>query len=160
MKKNVSIHTGGRPALNNITFLPYVPGLLPTRPAPAPGETLVLKVLGAPPVKSKRQSIRNQRHPLHPSFITLRREATRAMAGRAWYFGPVGLGLTVFGPNALNRWALNDYVGGIMDTLDGSSGETYTYLPIVFEDDCQVCDIEARWVRNPKDSYRLRVTFK
>jgi len=82
------------------------------------------------------------------------------MAGRAWYFGPVGLRLIVFGPTSLDRWRLNDYLGGIADTLDGSSGQTFTYLPIVFEDDCQVCDAQTKWVKSSKDSYRLKVTFK
>jgi hypothetical protein len=141
-------------------FLPYDPGPLPTRPAPAPGETLLLEVSGVPPLKTARQSIRNQAHPLHPSFVTLRKAATRAMAGRAWYFGPVRLHLTVFGPSSLDRWRLNDYLGGIADTLDGSSGRTFTYLPIVFEDDCQVCDVRTRWVKSSKDSYRIQVTFR
>jgi hypothetical protein len=82
------------------------------------------------------------------------------MAGRAWYLGGVGLRLTVFGPGALDRWSLNDYLGGIMDTLDGSSGRTFTYLPIVFEDDSQVCGVWTRWVKRSKESYRLKITFK
>jgi hypothetical protein len=140
--------------------LSYDPGSLPTRPAPAAGESLLLDVPGVPPVKTMRQSIRNKQHPLHLSFITLRKAATRAMAGRAWSFRPVGLHLTVFGPSSLDRWRLNDYLGGIMDTLDGSSGRTFTYLPIVFEDDCQVCDSRIRWVKSAKEWYRLRITFK
>jgi hypothetical protein len=141
-------------------FLPYDPGLLPTRPAPRPGETLLLEVPGVPPVKTRRQSIRNQGHPQHSSFITLRRAAIRAMGGRAWYFGPVRVRLTVFGPSSLDRWSLILYLGGIMDTLDGSSGRTFTYLPIVFEDDCQVRDSQTRWVKSSESSYRLKVTFK
>ncbi len=94
-------------------FLPYDPGWLPTRPAPSRGETLLLEVLGLPPIKTVRQSIRNRRHPQHSLFVTLRNAATRAMAGRAWYFGPVGLHLTIFRPRHLDRWSLNDYVSGI-----------------------------------------------
>jgi hypothetical protein len=82
------------------------------------------------------------------------------MAGRAWYFGPVGLRLTVFGPASADRWSLNEYLGGIMDTLDGSSGQTFTYLPIVFEDDCQVADARAEWIESRQTSYRLEVIFK
>ena len=141
-------------------FLPYDPGLLPTRPAPAPGETLLLGVPGVPPIKTVGQSLRNQGHPQYSWFVILREAATRAMAGRAWYFGPVGLYLTIFGPSSLDRWSLNDYLGGIMDTLDGSSGQTFTYLPIVFEDDCQVCACQARWIESSESSYRLEVTFK
>jgi hypothetical protein len=141
-------------------FLPYDPGSFPRRPAPAAGESLVLEVPGEPPVKTRRQSIRNKRHPQHRSFVALRQAAIRAMAGRAWYFGPVKLCLTVFGRSSLDGWRLIDYLGGIMDTLDGSSGRTFTYLPIVFEDDCQVCETRTKWVRSSKESYRLRVTFK
>lgn len=141
-------------------FLPYDPGLLPTRVAPAQGETLVIEIPGLPPIKTFSQSIRNQKHPQHPRFVTLREAATEAMAGRAWYLGPVGLDLTVFGPGCLDRWNLNDYVGGIMDTLDGSSGQTFTYLPIVFEDDCQVCRLKARWLERSETSYRVQVLFK
>jgi len=141
-------------------FLRYDPGLLPTRPAPRPGETLLLEVPGVPPIKTRRQSIRNQGHPQHSSFITLRKAALTAMAGRAWYLGPVGLGLTVFGPRSLDRWSLVEYLGGIMDTLDGSSGPTFTYLPIIFEDDCQVCESRTRWVKNSESSYRLKLVFK
>lgn len=141
-------------------FLPYDPGLLPTRSAPSSGETLLIEVPGLPPIKTVRQSIRNQRHPQHSLFVALRNAATRAMAGRAWYFGPVELHLTIFRPRHLDRWSLNDYLSGIMDTLDGSSGPTFTYLPIIFEDDCQVCECQARWAKSPKTSYRLTVTFK
>ena len=141
-------------------FLPYNPGLLPTRPAPKSGEELVLTLPGAPPVKTVRQSIRNRLHPRYSSFVALRTAATMAMAGRAWYFGPVALDLTVYGPHALDRWGLIDYVGGIADTLDGSSGQTFTYLPIIFEDDCQVCECKSKWVRTSGESYRLKLMFE
>jgi hypothetical protein len=47
-----------------------------------------------------------------------------------------------------------------MDTLDGSSGQTFTYLPIVFQDDCQVREAQASWVKGPEHSYRIEITFK
>jgi len=47
-----------------------------------------------------------------------------------------------FAPGFEKGKGLVDYVGGIEDTLDGSHGFTFTYLPIVFQDDCQVCRIE------------------
>jgi hypothetical protein len=140
--------------------LPYDPGLLPTRPGPKPGQTLLLEVRGLPPVKTARQSIRNQKHPQYPSFVRLRKVAAISMAGRAWYFGPVGLRLTLFGPSRIERWSLNDYLGGVTDTLDGSSGQTFTYLPIVFQDDSQICEAQARWVKGPEHSYRIEITFK
>ena len=141
-------------------FLSYDPGSLPKRPAPAAGETLLIEISGVPPIKSRRQSIRNKMHPQYPCFMTLRRAATKAMAGRAWYFGPVALDLTVCGPLLLDRWNLNDYLGGIMDALDGSSGRTFTYLPVVFQDDCQVLEFRGRWLERRNTSYRLQVIFK
>jgi len=72
------------------------------------------------------------------------------MAGRAWSFGPIEQRVTLSGPRDLSRWTLVDYMGGIMDTLDGSSGRTFTYLPIVFEDDCQVVGSHFNWVDAPE----------
>jgi len=141
-------------------FLQYDPGSPPTEAAPAPGETIVLELPGLPPTKDRRQSIRNQKHPRHSTFTALRKSAAIAMAGRAWYFGPVELHLTVFGPNSSEYRRLNNYLGGIMDTLDGSSGRTFTYLPIVFQDDCQVDEAHTEWVENPETLYRLRIIFK
>jgi hypothetical protein len=143
-----------------LNYLPYDPGLLPTRPAPAKGETLVIEIPGPPPIKTTNRSIRNQEHPQYPCFVTLRNAATSVMAGRAWYLGAVGLNVTIFGPRSLDRWNLNDYLGGIMDTLDGSSGRTFTYLPIVFEDDCQVRETQSKWLERSESSYRLEVMFK
>jgi hypothetical protein len=138
-----------------LNLLPYDPGLLPTKPAPSRGESLLLEIPGLPPTKTTRQSIRNQGHPRYPSFLILREAATLAMAGRAWYFGAVGLDMTIFSPAHLDRWDLNDYLGGIMDTLDGSSGQTFTYLPVVYQDDCQVCEATSKWIERPQSSYRL-----
>jgi hypothetical protein len=118
--------------------LPYDPGVLPTLPSPSPGETILIKVDGLPPPKDDSQSIRNRNHPLHPAFLSLRRAAIAVMAGRAWYFGPVELRLTIYGLPGPARWKLYHYAGGVFDTLDGSSGKTFTYLPVAFEDDCQV----------------------
>ena len=82
------------------------------------------------------------------------------MDGRAWYFGAIALDMTIFGPTHLDRWRLNDYMGGVMDTLDGSSGQTFTYLPIVYQDDCQVCEIASDWIEHPQNSYRLEILFR
>ncbi|MGO9591711.1 MAG: hypothetical protein ACLP3K_16910 [Candidatus Acidiferrales bacterium] len=121
---------------------------------------MILDLPGLPPNKEVWRSIRNRRHPRHLTFVVLRKAAADAMAGRAWYFGPVELRLTVYGSRPLNRWGLNDYLGGVMDTLDGSSGETFTYLPIIFEDDCQVTKAQATWVKRAENSYRLKIVFK
>lgn len=81
------------------------------------------------------------------------------MAGRAWVFSPVKIVLTVFGPPISRRHSLADYLSGILDTLDGSSGFTFTYLPIVFEDDSQVSEAEFSWVEAAESSYRIKVQF-
>ncbi len=57
-------------------------------------------------------------------------------------------------------YTLNDYLGGIMDTLDGSSGYTFTYLPIAFEDDAQVTDCTMNWERASGTGYSLKIVFR
>jgi hypothetical protein len=113
-----------------------------------------------PPAKNRRHSIRNRTHPLFYSFVALRKAATLAMAGRAWSFGPVELHLEICSLDELDFYTLNEYMGGVMDTLDGSSGSTFTYLPIVYEDDCQVCGSTTKWSRATHTGYELRVLFK
>jgi hypothetical protein len=139
--------------------LPYDPGVLPTLPAPAVGESLEISLDGYPPFKSIGQSIRNRSHPSHSTFIALRNAAIRAMAGRAWYFGPVSLDVTLYAPSLPVNRTLLDYVGGIMDTLDGSSGCTFTFLPIVYEDDCQVATGNMQMVQDHVVRYTIRITF-
>jgi hypothetical protein len=131
-KSNALPNSEGQP------FLPYDPGLLPTLPSPLPGQSIAFEVPGLPPVKDESKSIRNINHPLHSRFVLLRRTATAAMAGRAWFFGPIELRLTIFGTLEPRRKTPH-YLGGIFDSLGGSSGFTFTYLPIVFEDDSQIC---------------------
>jgi len=46
-----------------------------------------------------------------------------------------------------------------MDTLDGSSGFTFTYLPIVFEDDSQVCSYSNKFVETEDASYVIEIEF-
>ena len=78
------------------------------------------------------------------------------MAGRAWVFGPVAVNITLLGPSN-DGSSLVDYMGGVMDTLDGSSGPTFTYLPIVFEDDCQVVRSEVKLQDHPTSKYIVEV---
>ena len=110
-----------------MSFLPYDPGVLPAAPAPAKGERLVIEVAGLPPYKEIRRSIRNTTHPRYDSFVALRTAAAQAMAGRAWYFEAIGLDLTLYAPRLHDGCSVSDYLSGIMDTLDGSSGPTFTY---------------------------------
>jgi len=67
------------------------PGPLPTLPAPTAGQTVAIEVEGPPPYKDMRFSIRNPRHRHHARFSALRAAAIRAMGGRSWYAGAVGL---------------------------------------------------------------------
>ena len=62
-------------------------------------------------------------------------------------------------PKFENGRALVDYEGGVMDTLDGSHGVHFTYLPIVYEDDCQVCAGKKKLVPDTKEWYELTITF-
>jgi hypothetical protein len=140
-------------------YLPYDPGSLPTKKSLSPGEELHIQLDGLPPIKKQGMSLRNPKNPRYDAFVALREAATKAMNGRAWYFGPVALDLTIYDKNKLDSWGLNDYMGGIMDTLDGSSGIHFTYLPIVFEDDCQVSDGRARFIRADSPKYELKITF-
>jgi hypothetical protein len=141
----------------SVDILPYDPGVLPTRPAPKAGDVIRIEVDGLPPVKTIRQSIRNTNHPMHKSFVALRRAAIAAMAGRAWVFGPVAVNITLFG-SSNDGPSIADHMSGVMDTLDGSSGPTFTYLPIVFEDDCQVVRSETKLQDYPTNKYIIEVT--
>lgn len=81
------------------------------------------------------------------------------MRGRAWTQDPVSLELTVLDDGQPDSYSLGDYLSGIADTLDGCSGYTFTYLPIVFEDDSQIARLSGRWVAGAKSSYVIKVTF-
>ena len=77
----------------------------------------------------------------------------------AWYFGPVQMNFTLYAPEITSKRTLSDYEVGIMDTHDGSSGDQFTYLPIIFEDDCQV--VSSKYVLQKSDDtwYTLEITF-
>jgi hypothetical protein len=81
------------------------------------------------------------------------------MDGRAWSSGAVRLDLTIFGPQANREHSIDWYFAGVLDTLDGSHGFTFTYLPVAFEDDCQVCDSRCQFVEAPEPRYEVTVTF-
>jgi hypothetical protein len=141
------------------SLLPYDPGVLPTRPSPAPGEAVRIEVDGLPPIKDVSQSIRNPAHALHDRFRRLRSEAIAVMAGRAWSFGPIEVEVLIQGPIEERQEALYSYLGGVLDTLDGSSGFTFTFLPIVFEDDSQVVASSVRWQHCDMERYAVQVAF-
>jgi hypothetical protein len=81
------------------------------------------------------------------------------MKGRAWYFGDIGLELTIYGPKHIGASELTEFLGGVMDTLDGSSGRHFTYLPIVYEDDSQVSDARTRSRDLDEFKYDLKIRF-
>jgi hypothetical protein len=140
-------------------FLPYDPGILPSAPAPAKGEKISITLSGLPPYKEERASIRNPKHPRYSAFVELRKAATEAMSGRAWYFGAIGMDLTIRAPRLPKKLRLVDYAAGIQDTVDGSHGFGFTYLPVVFEDDCQVCDGRSVWKQAEEERYTVVFEF-
>ena len=141
-------------------LLPYNPGLLPNKPAPKPGESILIEVAGLPPVKDIKLSIRNKKHKFHQRFTSLRNSATKAMDGRAWTFDEVDINLVIRSPEKPTIQGHSEFLGGIFDTLDGSSGFTFTYLPIVFEDNSQVSSCNLNWERSYESSYSVHIIFK
>ena len=67
--------------------------------------------------------------------------------------------LEIHSPIEEKRDSLIIYIGGVADTLDGSSGFTFTYLPIVYEDDSQICESSTSWVQASEASYVVRITL-
>jgi len=143
-----------------VRFIPYDPGPLPIAPPPSPGEQITLECEGLPPEKYPGRSLRNPSNPRYDRFQRLRREAIVAMAGRAWYRGPVLLDIEIWVTQLEANRTLLDYVGGILDTLDGGHGMHFTYLPVVYEDDCQVATGKWRIYKgSPDNRYRVHATF-
>lgn len=143
--------------MNN--HLEYDPGALAESPAPSSGDEVAFKVEGLPPYKDEHFSIRNPRHKIHSRFVALRERAIDAMAGRARYSEAVSLNFDMHAPGFELGRILIDYVSGIMDTLDGSHGKNFTYLPIVYEDDCQVAGGRQRFVRGEATWYEIKIVF-
>jgi hypothetical protein len=81
------------------------------------------------------------------------------MAGRKWTDGAIALRFTLFAPSLEQGKGLHDYLSGLLDTLDGSHGFQFTYLPIVFQDDCQVCQAKALFKLNSTAKYVLEIEF-
>lgn len=142
-----------------MSVLPYNPGLIPTKPCPNEGDIVEIFVEGLPPYKDMSQSIRNRKHKAYGRFIALRKAAIEVMGGRAWSFGNIELNIQVFGDKKQLDKSLTDYLAGIMDTLDGSSGTEFTFLPIAFEDDCQVSDSSIAFSESTEQAYRVRIVF-
>ena len=137
--------------------LPYDPGPLPTRPAPPRGSVIAISVSGYPPVKDRSSSIRNPRHKEYGRFVALREAGVAAMKGRAWTHLPIDFDFALFAPEFEPKRALPDYVSGILDTLDGSHGPNFTYLPIVYNDDCQVASLHSSLTKCSEVRYELNL---
>lgn len=140
-------------------YLPYDPGVLPYAPCPSVGESVSFCVEGLPPYKDEHFSIRNIRHKFFRRFKTLRQAAIEAMSGHAPYRGAIGLDLVMHAQELEKKKSLTDYVGGIMDTLDGSHGCDFTYLPIVYQDDCQVCNSSSCFQPDTNTFYEIIIRF-
>ena len=46
-----------------------------------------------------------------------------------------------------------------MDKLDGSHGENFTYLPICFQDDCQVTSARCKVMGSQEPYYEVNIRF-
>jgi hypothetical protein len=135
------------------------PGCLPSRQQPTCGDRISLTVPGLPPYKDFGASIRNFRHKIHGRFLSLRKVATEAMEGRRWTDGAVSMKVSIFAPCLERGKSALDYVSGIMDTLDGSHGPRFTYLPVVYQDDCQVCEMEYSFTEGRSPHYVVELRF-
>jgi hypothetical protein len=137
---------------------PY-PGPLPSKPSPRAGQKIIIEVSGLPPYKQIRASIRNPRHPHHTRFLKLREAALKVMGGRRWTDRPVSVNLTMYAPAFEERRVLCEYLSGVNDTLDRSHGECFTYLPIVFQDDCQVSRCKSQFNSSRTAHYVVEIDF-
>lgn len=142
------------------TRSPFYPSALPTLPSPAAGDSISFRVDGVPPYKDTSFSIRNRSSPQHQQFLRLRAAAAIAMNGRAWTSQAVNLTARIRASAALReRHTALRFFSGIMDTLDGSHGQTFTFLPVVYEDDCQVVGGGVKWTDHPSAEYEIDVEF-
>jgi len=145
--------------MTNKFYLYPDPGKLPDKPEPKPGSKIKLKVSGFPPYKDIKFSIRNTKHRHYERFANLRSTAIINMKGRKWYDGPIEINLKVHAPDLEENKDHIDYTGGVMDTLDGSHGPSFTYLPIVYQDDCQVSIGRYTFIKSSKIFYTLEIVF-
>lgn len=116
-----------------------------------------IHVVGIPPHKDISRSIRNKNHPHHNRFLELRKAAQKAMRKWKYYMGPVEIKMHYV--RHKGDKSIFDYAGGICDTLDGSHGFNFHWLPIVFLDDCQVVKIKMTQEKGERDEYFLEINF-
>jgi hypothetical protein len=135
------------------------PGPLPTKTPPKRGEKIRFNVEGLPPFKDFRSSIRNPKHRHYDRFTKLRSGAIKAMRGRSWYNGPVALRVVVYSAELDEGKRAYEYLSGVADSLDGSHGMCFTYLPIIYQDDCQMSTCIASQRDSQKPFYEVEVEF-
>jgi hypothetical protein len=138
----------------SVVILPYDPGALPTRPAPLKGDVIRIEVQGLPPPKTI-SAVDPQCKPSNAHIIHGTETCCDCRDGRS------RLGFRSSRAEYYAVWSVDSglYMGGVMDTLDSSSGTTFTYLPIVFEDDCQVVQSEVKRQDYPTNKYIIEVTI-
>lgn len=134
-------------------------GPLPTLPPPNAGELLHLKIEGRPPEKTISRSMRNPNSSQRARFMALRGAAIEAMAGRKWYEGGVRVDFLHLSPEQGGVIGPHDYFGGILDTIGGSHGFTFIYLPIVYLDDSQAIKSTLRREVAPSERYEVEIEF-
>lgn len=81
------------------------------------------------------------------------------MKGQRWTDNSVSLRISIYAPTLEKGKGAIDYVGGIMDTLGGSHGQSFTYLPIVYQDDAQVNVLTHRFHESAKAYYVIKIEF-
>lgn len=91
--------------------------------------------------------------------MALRRAAIDAMRGRKWYEGAVRVDLLYISPEHGSVGGLDSYIGGILDTMGGSHGPSFIYLPIVYLDDVQVVESAFRRGVASAESYEIEIEF-
>jgi hypothetical protein len=133
-------------------------GPLPVLPAPKPGEVLSLNLSGMPPEKTTGRSMRNAASPQRVKFMLLRDAAIAAMGGRKWYEGAVAIELKYRAPSPAPVLQQR-FLDGVMDTLGGSHGPSFIYLPIVYLDDCQVAQATVMAEVGAVPVYEVHVEF-
>jgi hypothetical protein len=134
-------------------------GPLPTLPPPDPGDRIHLRLVGRSPAKTIGRSIRNPASLYRERFMGLRNAAIKAMAGRKWYEGPVQLELLYLSPQNGSVSGQPYYLSGVMDTIGGSHGPSFIYLPVVYLDDGQVVKSGIRREIASMESYVLTIDF-
>jgi hypothetical protein len=118
---------------------------------------MTIKVKGIPPHKGAHFSIRNPKHANHDRFTLLRKKANEAMGKMPYSSGPIGV--TIRYQRQLGSRPSADYVSGIFDTLGGSHGMQFHWMPIVYLDDNQIRTVNYHETDGAFDYYEIDIEF-